>query len=138
MPEPSVWQNRSPGDLDVVLEEITCSDVAAAVAVASEAFPDWARTPLEARVALLREAQAGIRAETESLARLIALETGKTLTEARGELGAVVAKFDLTIADAEQFIADRPVADGPHPALIRHKPRGPATVDGPRRSSHDE
>jgi len=131
MSEPPVWQNRSPGDLDVVLEEITGSDVAAAVAAAREAFLDWARTPLETRVAALREAQAGIRTEAESLARLIALETGKTLTEARGELGAVVAKFDLTIADAEQFIADRPVTDGPHPALVRHKPRGPAAVVAP-------
>jgi acyl-CoA reductase-like NAD-dependent aldehyde dehydrogenase len=131
MSEPRVWQNRSPGDLEIILDEIAGSDVAAAVAAAREAFPGWARTPLEARTAALREAQAGIRAEAEALARLIALETGKALTEARGELGAVIAKFDVAIADAEQFIADQPVTDGPHPALIRHKPRGPAAVVAP-------
>jgi acyl-CoA reductase-like NAD-dependent aldehyde dehydrogenase len=131
MADPLVWQNRSPGDLDIVLAEVVGSDVASAVAAARGAFHGWARASLDTRVAALREAQAGIRAEVESLARLIALETGKTITEARGELGAVVAKFNLAIADAEQFVADRPVTDGPHPALVRHKPRGPAAVVAP-------
>lgn len=131
MSELLVWQNRSPGDLDVTLDEVAASDVAAAVAAARESFSGWARTPLEARAASLREAQAGVCADAESLARLIALETGKALTEARGELGAVLAKFDLAIADAQQFVADQPVTDGPHPALVRHKPRGPAAVVAP-------
>jgi acyl-CoA reductase-like NAD-dependent aldehyde dehydrogenase len=131
MSEPSVWQNRSPGDLDVALAEVAATEVAAAVAVSRAAAPDWARAPLAMRVAALREAQADLRAEAEPLARLIALETGKPLVEARGELGAVVAKFDLAIADAEEFIADRAVTDGPHPALVRHKPRGPAAVVAP-------
>jgi acyl-CoA reductase-like NAD-dependent aldehyde dehydrogenase len=131
MTEPSVWQNRSPGDLDVALEEVAATEVAAAVAVSRAAAPDWARAPLGMRIAALREAQADLRAESEPLARLIALETGKPLAEARGELGAVVAKFDLSIADAEEFIADRSVTDGPHPALVRHKPRGPAAVVAP-------
>jgi len=127
----SVWQNASPGDLDHSLPEVWANDVEAAVAVAREAAPHWAATPLAARIDALRACQAGIREKSEPLARRIAEETGKPLTEARGELGAVVAKFDLTIADAEHFIADRPVTDGPHPALIRTKPRGPAAVIAP-------
>jgi acyl-CoA reductase-like NAD-dependent aldehyde dehydrogenase len=125
------WQNRSPADLDDVLPEITGSDVEAAVAGASKAAQAWARISLADRVALLRECQAGIRNDAENLARLISRETGKPITEARGELGAVVAKFDLTIADAQEFVADRAVAGGPHPALVRSKSRGPAAVIAP-------
>jgi len=102
-----------------------------AVETASKAAPGWARTPLTRRTELLREAQARLRDEAEDLARLISRETGKPIVEARGEFGAVIAKFDLTIADAEEFVADRPVADGPHPALVRSKPRGPAAVIAP-------
>jgi len=128
---PSHWQNASPGDLDHLLPEVWANDVEAAVAVAREAAPRWAATPLAARIEALRACQTAIHQHSEPLARRIAEETGKPLTEARGELGAVVAKFDLTIADAEQFIADRPVTDGPHPALVRTKPRGPAAVIAP-------
>jgi acyl-CoA reductase-like NAD-dependent aldehyde dehydrogenase len=128
---PPHWKNSSPGDLDHLLPEVRATDVEAAVAIARDAAPHWAATPLADRIAALRASQSAIREKSEPLAFRIAEETGKPLTEARGELGAVVAKFDLTIADAEQFIADRPVTDGPHPALIRAKPRGPAAVIAP-------
>src|SRR6201999_884745 len=61
----------------------------------------------------------------------ISLETGKPLTEARAELTAVIAKIDLTIADANDCLAERPAKDGPHSALVRRRPRGPAAVIGP-------
>jgi acyl-CoA reductase-like NAD-dependent aldehyde dehydrogenase len=125
------WQNRNPADLDDLLPEISADDVETAVTRAAAAAPAWARLPLKARTARLRDAQAAIRTESETLARLIARETGKPLAEARGELGAVVAKFDFTIVDAQEFIADRPVTDGPHPALVRSHPRGPAAVIAP-------
>lgn len=131
MSDPHSWQNHSPGDLGDALPEVAASDVEAAVAASSHAAAGWAKIPLTKRVDALRECQAAIRASQEDLAALISRETGKPLSEARGELGAVIAKFDLTISDAEQFVADRPVADGPHPALVRHKPRGPAAVVAP-------
>ncbi len=125
------WQNRNPGDLDDALPPISADDPAVAVTRAAQANPAWASLGLEARIAALRPLQSAIRAEAETLAALIARETGKPLTEARGELGAVVAKFDLTIADAERFLADHPVTDGPHPARVRSRPRGPAAVIAP-------
>ena len=72
-----------------------------------------------------------MKAKQEDLARLIALEVGKPLREARAELGAVIAKFDLTFADADRFLADQQIADGPHPALVRRRARGPAAVVAP-------
>lgn len=131
MPDPQTWQIRSPGDLSVTLPEVTTSDVNAAVLRSVEAFEDWRRTSLDDRIAHLRSAQAAIRDAAESLATSITEETGKPITEARGELGAVIAKFDLTINDAERWIRERPVSDGTHPALIRYLPRGPAAVIAP-------
>ena len=122
---------RSPGDLSVVLPEVAPGDVAAAVGAAVAAAGAWARTPLPERIARLRDAQQALAAAKEELARGIALETGKPITEALGEVGGVVAKIDLTIADAERWLAEEGNLGGPHPALIRRRSRGPAAVVGP-------
>lgn len=125
------WRNRSPGDLSIELDEVEATPVEPAIAAAEKAARDWARTPLSERIECLRRAQAALAEEKEALARGIALETGKPITEARGELGAVLAKFDFTIADAEQHLAHREVGDGPHPAFVRNCARGPAVVIAP-------
>ena len=128
---PTVWRNRCPGDLSVELPEISANDVSEAVGKSQKAFPAWRALSLEERKAALREARSQLEASQEELAKLIALEMGKPLREARLELGAVIAKFDLTFTDADQYAADYPVAGGPHPALVRHRARGPAAVIAP-------
>jgi acyl-CoA reductase-like NAD-dependent aldehyde dehydrogenase len=128
---PSRWSARSPGDLDRELAEVHAGLVEPTVAAAVRASRDWARTPLATRVACLREAQTRLRSYQDALAEGITVETGKPITEARGEMGAVISKFDLTIQDAEQFVPQQPVEDNLQPAWIRHRPRGPAAVVGP-------
>ena len=122
---------RSPGDLSFILPEVAPGDVSASVGAAVAAAPEWARTPLPERITRLRDAQQALAAAKDELARGIALETGKPITEALGEVGGVVAKIDLTIADAERWLAEETNLGGPHPALIRRRPRGPAAVVGP-------
>lgn len=131
MNDPTVWRVRCPGDLSEELPEIVQGDVEKAVAASQRAFPDWRALSLSERTLYLRAAQERLKARQEDLARLIALEVGKPLREARLELGAVIAKFDLTFADAQRFVEDEPVSDGPHPALIRRRPRGIAVVIAP-------
>jgi acyl-CoA reductase-like NAD-dependent aldehyde dehydrogenase len=86
---------------------------------------------MEERLAHLREAQRRLTDKKHELAQGISVETGKPLTEARGELGAVISKFDLTLQDAETELSVREIAGGPHPALVRRIARGPAAVVGP-------
>jgi len=130
-PPAETWQNRSPGDLSILLPPVTSGDVEAAVSAAVNAATAWARTPLAERIERLRAAQLALAAAKERLAHGIALETGKPLTEALGEVGAVIAKIDLSITDAERYLAEESVADGPHPARVRRRARGPAAVIGP-------
>jgi acyl-CoA reductase-like NAD-dependent aldehyde dehydrogenase len=127
----TTWRNRSPGDLSVELPEVTATPVEPAIAAATRAARDWARTPLAERIAMLQRAQAALAEHREELASGIAIETGKPITEARGEVGAVLAKFDLTLEDAQQHLAPREISGGPHPAWVRTAARGPASVVGP-------
>lgn len=124
-------QNHSPGNLDDLLPPVPTGDAGSAVEKSVAAALDWRAVGLDARIACLREAQSALREASAELALLIAREIGKPLAEARGELGAVVAKFDWSIRDAGDYLRDFPVADGPHPALVRRHPRGPAAVIAP-------
>jgi acyl-CoA reductase-like NAD-dependent aldehyde dehydrogenase len=128
---PERWRNRSPGDLSVELPEVQAGDVSAAIAVASDVAQKWARVPLVERVVRMQAAQVQLTSTKEALAHGIALETGKPLTEARGEVGAVIAKIDLTIDDAKRYLAEENRLGGPHAAIVRRRARGPAAVIAP-------
>lgn len=129
--EPPLWRVRSPGDLSVELPEVSAGDVEVAVKRSKRAFEDWRRLGLDERKAVLSLCRDRLKAKQDDLARLIATEVGKPLREARLELAAVVAKFELTFFDADRFLADQEVTDGPHPAMVRRRARGPAAIVAP-------
>jgi len=129
--EPRAWQNFSPGDLSFSFPMVACTDVRDCVTRSVAAFPRWSNMPLEERRERLVTCREKLAAATESLANLIARETGKPLREARLEMVAVLAKFDFTFADGEKYLRDVCVEDGPNPALVRQRPRGPAAVIAP-------
>jgi acyl-CoA reductase-like NAD-dependent aldehyde dehydrogenase len=131
MDDPRNWRNRNPGDLSDQLPEVSSGDVGASVARAASAYPGWRALNLEARKTALKACRDRLAARQEDLAVLIAREMGKPLREARLELGAVLAKFDLSFADADRFVAEQMVDDGPHPAAVRRRPRGVAAVIAP-------
>lgn len=127
----NAWRNRSPGDLSVELPEVVATPVPPAIEAARAATADWASTRLEDRIDRLRGCRSAIEPLKDELAMAIAVEVGKPVKEATGELSAVLAKFDLSFADARRWLVDEAVTDGPHPALIRRRARGPAAVIGP-------
>lgn len=107
-------------------------DVDREVAAAREAWPRWAAAPLAERISKLRSFGSRVRADAESLADLIARETGKPLWEARTEAEAVADKVDISI----QAYADRTsqrLIDGKRGSrnAVRHKPHGVLAVLGP-------
>jgi len=59
---------------------------ASAVDAAHRAFPDWAASPPQARAAILHRWFDLVLENREELARIIVLEQGKPLSEARGEI----------------------------------------------------
>ena len=120
-----------PSDLSIEIPSLPATDVEPALAAAVAASQKWAATTVAERCERMRQAQAALGAAKDELARGIAFETGKPLTEAVGEVGAVIAKFELTIADAEEHCTARTVADGPHPASIHRVSMGVATVISP-------
>ncbi len=80
---------EDPGKGETIAEVAasTISDCLDAVAAASDAAAGWAATPPRVRAEILRRAFDLVVAHSDELARLITLESGKALAEARGEVG---------------------------------------------------
>ncbi|MDE2404920.1 MAG: succinylglutamate-semialdehyde dehydrogenase [Sphingomonadales bacterium] len=103
----------------------------AAVAAARAAFPAWAATPPETRVAHARAYAATLADRRDALAQTIARETGKPRWEALSEVATMIAKVEVSIAAQAQRAATReePTAFGA--AVLRHRPHGVMAVLGP-------
>lgn len=72
----------------------TGDDLDRALSAASRAFAAWKRESVFRRAALLKAAASGIRAVAERVARLLTLEQGKPLVEARAELEECAQTFE--------------------------------------------
>jgi succinylglutamic semialdehyde dehydrogenase len=116
-----VWQGPEASD----------AEVARAVAAAREAFPGWARTPLDERIALVRAFAAALETRREAMAETISREPGKPLGEGRAELGAMIGTVAISIAAQAERAGTR-ASDVPFgQAVLRHRPHGVMAVLGP-------
>ncbi len=87
----------NPADESTVAEvpEAGAEHAEMALEAARNAQRAWARRSGVERGAALRAVAGGIRARQEDFARLVVAEQGKTITEARGEVGAAAGFFDF-------------------------------------------
>src|SRR5512134_1999985 len=81
------FEKRSPHDGSIVSRVARSGppDVAAAVAAARAAQPAWADAPAVERGTLLHMVCNRLEDATDTVARIVARETGKSLKDARGE-----------------------------------------------------
>ncbi|TIU15220.1 MAG: aldehyde dehydrogenase family protein, partial [Mesorhizobium sp.] len=88
----------NPSNLDDVVGEYASGDAEQArqaIAAAKAAFPDWSRSGLLARHAVLRKASDEITARKDEIGRALAREEGKTLVEGIGETVRAAQIFDF-------------------------------------------
>ena len=100
------WQNSTAAQFADVINPATgetmaqvpldgAADVEAAIEAANAAFPGWRRTPPEERIQYLFKLKQLLEDHVEDLARLITIENGKTLTEARAELRRAIENVEV-------------------------------------------
>ena len=81
------------GEKIAAVPEASAEQVQAALQAARKAQADWgARAPIE-RGAVMRRIADLIRRDAETLARIVVLEQGKPIVEARGEVGGAAEFF---------------------------------------------
>lgn len=122
---------RSPVDGAVIgsVRTVNESEVDACVGRARGAFRVWRAVPAPVRGELVRLLGEELRAGKESLGRLVSLESGKILSEGRGEVQEMIDICDFAVGLSRQLYglaiaSERP---GHHMREVWH-PLGPVAV----------
>ena len=117
----------NPSD-GTVLDHVADADVGdaiAAVDAAAAALPAWAKTPARQRSEILRRCYELMMRDSEDLARLISLENGKALRDARGEVAYAAEFFRWFAEEAVRINGDLSAApSGTNRILVQYQPIG--------------
>jgi aldehyde dehydrogenase (NAD+) len=95
----------------------SAADYAAVSKATQEAFRRWRTIPAPVRGQTVRELGDALRERKEDLARLISLENGKILSEARGEVQEVIDVCDLAVGLSRQLYGNQMHSERPHHRL---------------------
>ncbi|HTJ56305.1 MAG TPA: NAD-dependent succinate-semialdehyde dehydrogenase [Devosiaceae bacterium] len=122
----------STGEVITSVADATVEDGLAAVAAAHDAGPAWAATPPRQRGEILRKCFALMTERSEYFARLISLENGKALPDARGEAIYSAEFFRWFAEEAVRNIGEVSVAPaGGYRILVEHQPIGVSVLVTP-------
>lgn len=102
-----------------------------AIAAAVEAFPDWSRSDPHRRAAFLREWARLVDENNEGLGALMALENGKPLEEARGEVAYASSFLKWFAGEAERLIGETQDSPLGHVILTFREAIGPCALITP-------
>lgn len=103
----------------------TRASVRAKAAAARRAQPAWAARPYAGRAAAVRRFAALMRRDAERSASLLSRETGKPITQALNEVGALQGRLEFFLKETPALLAPEDVRDaGGTAEVIRHEPLG--------------
>ena len=112
--------------------EASPGDVDRAVEAAHRTFPTWSQTPPSARAAVLRKAAALASSRLDELARLLTLEQGKPLKEAKGEIRASIDALEYYAEEARRIYGETiPTDQANRRSIVIRQPVGPVAAIGP-------
>lgn len=87
----------STGEVMALCPYASTEEVNATVEIAKKAFGAWKKTPVAQRVEVIHRFRSLLVEKTDELANLIGLESGKTLSDAKGEISRGIESVDLAI-----------------------------------------
>jgi len=124
----------NPATEEVIAKASSASpeDVDRAVEAAHRLFPSWSQAAPSARAQILRKGAALARERLADLARLLTLEQGKPLRDARGEIQASIDALEYYSEQARRISGEVVPNDNPaRRSLVIRQPVGPVAAIGP-------
>lgn len=110
----------------------TIADALSAVDAAAAAAASWAATAPRRRSEILRKAYELMTARADEIARLISLENGKALSDARGEVTYAAEFFRWFSEEAVRIVGEISTApSGANKIIVQHQPIGIALMITP-------
>jgi succinate-semialdehyde dehydrogenase/glutarate-semialdehyde dehydrogenase len=116
-----------PSTGNVIAEVQTAGDAQcdAAVTAAHNAFKTWSKTAPRVRSEILRKAFEIMIAESDHLAKIVSMENGKVLSDAKGEITYAAEFFRWFAEEAVRTPGDyRQAPSGDKRILVTHQPIG--------------
>jgi succinate-semialdehyde dehydrogenase/glutarate-semialdehyde dehydrogenase len=118
-------QDPATGEIITSVADGTVEDAMAAVDAADRAAESWAATAPRERAEILREAFELMTERSEEIARLISLENGKALADARGEVAYAAEFFRWYSEEAVRGVGAVTTApSGANRIVVLHRPVG--------------
>ncbi|MCC3289902.1 NAD-dependent succinate-semialdehyde dehydrogenase [Arthrobacter sp. zg-Y1110] len=123
----SAYKSVNPATGETLQEfaEATDAEINQAVTAAHEAFASWRNEPVENRTKVITRVAELYRERAEELAKLIALEMGKPLREAKNEVALSANIYEYYATQGPGFMADEQLdVKGGGNAVVRTEPVG--------------
>lgn len=95
-----------------------------ALAAVADVTPRWAATPLDQRCRAMRAVADVLRKKKEHLARLVTLEMGKLVREARAEIEKCATAFEYYAEAGPRLLADETVHTDAGRSYVAYQPLG--------------
>lgn len=105
-------EGHQPAQVEAILED------------AATAASAWRDTPVEARCRVIDQAARVLKDKRDELARLVTLEMGKLIGEARAEIEKCAAACAYYAEHAPAFLADELIPTDAHRSLVAYQPLG--------------
>ena len=111
-----------------VIEEFpadTSEEVNKKIQLASSAFKSWRKESFSNRAAKMKHAATVLRQNKDEYAKMMSLEMGKILGEAKAEVEKCANGCDYFAENAEQFLKDNIIPTEATKSLVAYQPLGP-------------
>ena len=114
------------GEQSATYPEISDAELNDLIGRSAAAYRSWRTTPLDQRRAVLTRAAEIHREQADELAKLLTLEMGKPIAQAKGEVELVASIYQYYADHVAEFMSDEPLdIAGPGTAVVRTEPIGP-------------
>ena len=116
--------NPATGEVLARFDLMNDGDISRALDDAARGFASWRGTTFAQRAERLRALARVLRANADRYGRLITLEMGKPITEARAEIEKCAWNCDYYAEHGEEFLRDVPVTTNAKRSLVAFEPLG--------------
>ena len=120
------FKSVNPADGSTVAEipAFTAGELESALHQAARAAPHWRQLPLAERCRLMQQASVVLGDNTEDFARMMTLEMGKPVREARAEIEKCIWACKYYAAEGPAFLADEEITSDAGRSLVAYQPLG--------------
>ena len=116
--------NPADGSTIAEIDVFTRDELESALQQAAQAAPHWRRQAFEERCRLLRQAAVVLRDNAEDFARMMTLEMGKPVREARAEIEKCAWVCEFYAVEGPAFLADEEISSDAGRSLVAYQPLG--------------